>query len=357
MPAQAQPYVPMAPRSSAAAFAVLSAAATLAAALARAPASGAAPSSHVFGIAIMKEDAKGDKLAAVEVSAGGAVTYRASQLAPPSDAFCNVGFARAAGAFFVPAYTLDRSGRQSILTINATTGALLHNATTSVALDVPAMAYDDASKLLYGVGLKAGGEAGFAYVWSIDPVSGATMELGKAATPDVQLCEAAFSPPTAAMPLGALIFLWSPLNESAADAYIVFDVAKGEVVGDIIHQSGGLNSLSVWSPPGGSGYELLAMSFLDTRPMELISIQPATGASKVLLTLPAQGYVPYQGAQAFDEDSGTIWVALGFNDPSNSSYYPVLLEIDATATPATMQQHWLDETKAPGGIWSLFWMP
>jgi hypothetical protein len=35
----------------------------------------------------------------------------------------------------------------------------------------------------------------------------------------------------------------------------------------------------------------------------------------------------------------------------------VLLEIDATKTPATMTQHWLDESKAKGGIWSLFWTP
>ena len=99
------------------------------------------------------------------------------------------------------------------------------------------------------------------------------------------------------------------------------------------------------------------MSYLDSRPMQLISIVPSTGASKVLLTLPVQGYEPFQGAQAFDESTGTIWVALGFNNPKNSSYYPVLVEIDATASPATMTQHWLDESKAPGGIWSLYWTP
>ena len=217
---------------------------------------GAAAASAVFGVAIEKEERAGDKLAAVQVSAGGAVTYRASLVAPPSDAFCNVGFARAEGTFFVPAYTLDRSGRQSILTLNASTGALVRNVTTSVALDMPAMAYDDASKLLYAVGFKQGGAQGFAYVFSIDPATGATKELGDVQTADVQLCEAAFSPPTAALPLGGLVFLWSPLNESAADAYFIFDVAKGKVVNDIIHQNGGLNSISIWSPPGGSGYEI-----------------------------------------------------------------------------------------------------
>jgi hypothetical protein len=315
----------------------------------------AAAPSRVFGIAMMAEGAL-DRLAAVEIAAGGAVTYRASQLAPPSDAFCNVGFSRAAGTFFVPSYTLDRSGRQSILTLDAATGELLHNATTSVAVDVPAMAFDDASKLLYGVGFK--GDDGLAHVWSIDPVSGATTEIGKAATQDdIQLCEAAFSPPTAAMPLGALIFLWTPKAEGASDAIVTFDVAQGAVVGNAVHEKGGLNTLSVWTPPGSSAYELLAMSFLNTRPMELLSVAPDTGASRVLLTLPAEGYVPCQGAQAFAEDAGTIWVALGFNDPRNHSFYPVVLEINATATPATMQQHWLDETKAPGGIWALNWVP
>ena len=62
-------------------------------------------------------------------------------------------------------------------------------------------------------------------------------------------------------------------------------------------------------------------------------------------------------ARSSPRRAGTIWVPLGFNDPTNSSYYPVLLEIDATKTPATMTQHWLDETKAKGGIWSLFWTP
>ena len=316
----------------------------------------AAAASKVFGVAIMAELRAGDRVAAVEISAGGGVTYHASEVAPPSDAFCNVGFSRE-GAYFLPAYTQDRSGRQSILTLNASTGALLRNVTTSIPLEFPAMAYDDASKLLYAVGSAAGLPENFAYVFSIDPLTGATKNVGKVPLPDIQLCEASFSPPTAATPLGALIFLWSPMNESAADAFIVFDVSKGEMVNDIIHQNGGLNSISVWSPPGGSGYELLAMSYLDTRPMQLISLQPDTGASKVIFTLPAQGYVPFQGAQAFAEDTGTIWVPLGFNDPTNSSYYPVLLEIDATATPATMTQHWLDEKKAPGGIWSLFWTP
>jgi len=329
-----------------------------AAAATAAPAPAAA--SRVFGIALMAEGAL-DKLAAVEVAADGAVTYRASQLAPPSDAFCNVAFARAAGTYFVPAYASDRSGRQSILTLDAATGALLHNATTSIAVDVPAMAFDDASKLLYGVGFE--GDDGYAHVWSIDPVTGATTEIGKAATQDdIQLCEAAFSPPTAAMPLGALIFLWTPKSEGASDAVVLFDVAKGAVARNFVHDKGGLNSLSVWTPPGGGGgggggYELLAMSFLNTRPMELVSIAPGTGASRVLLTLPAEGYVPCQGAQAFAEDSGMVWVALGYNDPTNRSFYPVLLEINATASPATMQQHWLDEKKAPGGIWALNWMP
>ena len=62
-------------------------------------------------------------------------------------------------------------------------------------------------------------------------------------------------------------------------------------------------------------------------------------------------------ARSSPRRAGTIWVPLGFNDPTNSSYYPVLLEIDATKTPATMTQHWLDESKAKGGIWSLFWTP
>ena len=262
--------------------------------------------SKVFGVAIMAEERAGDRLAAVEVAPGGAVTYHASVFAPPSDAFCNIGFDSAAATYFVPAFTLDRSGRQSILTLNASDGRLLRNVTTSLPISATAAAFDEANGLLFAVGFKAGGEAGFAYVWSVDVKTGETKEVGKAQAPDIQFCEAAFSPPTSALPAGALIFLWSPLNESAADAYITFDVSKGEAIGNTIHQNGGLNSLTVWSPPGGSGYELLAMSYLDTRPMQLISIEPASGASKVLLTLPAEGYEPYQGAQAFAEDTGTM---------------------------------------------------
>ena len=265
--------------------------------------SAALAASRVFGVAIMAEERAGDRVASVEISAGGGVQYHASLLAPPSDALCNVGFSRE-GLYFLPAYTQDRSGRQSILTLNASTGELVRNVTTTIAFQAPAMAYDDVSKLLYAVGFGAGQPAGFAFVFSVDPLTGASKDIGKVPLPDVQLCEASFSPPTAAMPLGALIFLWSPMNESAADAFVVFDVAKGAVVNDIIHQSGGLNSISVWSPPGGSGYELLAMSYLDTRPMQLLSIQPDSGASKVLLTLPVEGYVPFQGAQAFAEDTG-----------------------------------------------------
>jgi hypothetical protein len=326
----------------------------LAAAAASLPA--AALASQVFGFAIESAAGRNDRLAPVEVGADGLVKYHSSIEAPPSDAFCNVAFTARSrgGAYFVPAYTLDRSGRQSILTINATSGAVLRNVTTSEAITIPAMAYDDVNGVLYAAGLKTGVRG--ATVYSIDPATGDTKEIGSVdGIPDIQLCEAAFSPPTAAQPLGSLIFLYDPLNVSAADAYVVFDVKAGKTVNAVIHDGGGLNSITAWAPPGGSGYELLSMSYLDSRPMELISIQPDSGASKVILTLPVEGYVPAQGAQAFDEDTGTIWVALGYNDPKNSSFYPVLLEIDATKTPATFTQHWLDETKAKAGIWSLWW--
>ena len=170
-----------------------------------------------------------------------------------------------------------------------------------------------------------------------------------------QLCEATFGPATAAAPKGVLYFVW---QAPAADTeYLVtYDVAGARVLSTAPYSSGGLNSISAWQPPAPAAPAgVLSMSYYDTRPMELVSVDPATGNATVLLTLPGTGYVPYQGAQAWVPGSGTVLVAMGYNDPTNRSYYDVLLEIDAAAAPPTLVSHWLNETGAPGGLWSLDW--
>ncbi len=289
-------------------------------------------------------------MAVVEIEADGVLKYHPSVTAGGSDEFCNLAFRLYPATYFMPSFYSPTG--TAILQFNATSGLLVKNVTLVNATDwsITAMAYDDVNALLYAITLVGQDWV----VASIEPDTGVTEQVGTVGVDNVQLCEAAFSPATAASPLGRFIFLTSPDSLPAGDAYIVFDVST-RAYNTTDYPTGGLNSISTWTPPGSSGYELLAMSFLDTRPMDLVSLEPISGSSTVLLTLPDDGYVPFQGAQAFAADTSTVWTVLGYNDKSNASYYPVLLEIDVSVSPATMVRHWINESRANDGIWSLYW--
>jgi hypothetical protein len=334
-------------------------------------AAAASSTGSLYGFAIRSTTQKGAErvsIANIDIATGIA-TYTPKIDSYASDAFCNVAFASSGQgtsggpAYLSPAYAphdLSPSGMayQTLLTIDAASGAVLRNVTLSSLFALPATTWDPASSSVLALGIPP---AGGARLLSIDPSTGnVTVVQASLNIPDIQLCEAVFSA-DASVDLstltmtGTMFYLFQPLANNTPEMLVTYDLGKNAVVQSVPYNAG-LNSLTLM--PGSTPTaptSLLSVSFYDTRPIELITIDPATGKSSVLATLPDEFYSPYQGALALNGAADTAYSVFIYTNQTTGTAYDILLSFDLTTTPATMVSHVLNETSAEDGIWSLDW--
>lgn len=307
----------------------------------------AVASATLYGFAIHSAGPKNHHVGVAVIDpTDGSVTYPGTPIDDhASDAFCNVAFRPSPATYYSPTYSNQR-GYQDILTIDAATGVVTNNVTMSLAYAIPASTWDSATSVILAIGIPP---AGGADIVSIDPQTGVTTVLAaNVGLPDIQLCEAAFS--------GGLLYgLWQPLNNSVPEMIYTFSLAKKAILTDVPFTDGGLNSMVLWTPPGGQpgAPQILALSYYDTRAMQLMSVDPTTGKGSVLATLPDENYSPFQGALGYDATNGLAYSVFLYNNRNNNSAYTVVVTFDTTATPVTMKQSWLNESASLDGIWSL----
>ena len=263
----------------------------------------------LYGVSTLGEDPiTGDRNISIALinSTSGAVVYTPSQPAPPADVPCANAFDPILRRYFLIGGGIE--GEQWVLSYDAATGKLLSNVTTVPAAQraLPNLVYSPKSGSLLSVTIDP---AGGCAVYTIDPVTGNVTLLSiEKWCGSLNVCELEISPPSPAHPLGMLHWAWAA--EALGEHLSSYDIATAAKVADVDHPSGGLNALTVWTPPGASHFEVLAMSFLNTRPMDVVSIEPVSGNTTLLFSLPSEEYAPYQGDAALDPyaEGGAVWL-------------------------------------------------
>lgn len=315
----------------------------------------------LYGFAIEKVEANSQVVAIATIdTASGNASYSKSHKDFPSDAFCNVAFVNGSSPkYYAPAYTFKR-GYQSILGFDALTGDITSNVTMDLPYALPATTFDSQSRSIIGIAFDAAGNKD---IISIDPTTGKTNVLQqRVAVDDFQLCEAAYEPPTRAYPLGVVYYLWEPLNESATEVLVALDVAQNRTI-NAVNFHGGLNGISLWYPSGQAA--ILAFSYLNTRPPQLVSIEPVSGNMSVLIQLPASlgQFATYQGDMAYSAAENKAWVIVGLNDPGTgpcnsggtATYCALLATFDLAVSPVTVDFKYMGDGTTGPEIWSIDW--
>lgn len=307
----------------------------------------------LYGLAIMQLNDDGPEASSIaHITTAGQVTYHGNFTfaATPAGMDCTLAWSGGANPTYFGAMGIP----VQVIQVDANTGTQLQLHTLQPQYGVGSLAYDNATDTLYGVAEEANGQ-GYDFI-SIDYRTGAVTTLHKGVPlPYLSQCLGELS---AASKRYYAVTDTTVRDDSDQDL-VTLDLTTGAVVSSLpwASSSGNKGRLSVFTvrppttPGGNESLLVLDADEAQQRPVQLLDLDPLTGASTLLATLPKSRtqVEPQLGSLALTSD-GSMAYALAFDDNTQDN---LLLSFALTAKPVTVTVTVINEHAASGMIWGL----
>lgn len=260
----------------------------------------------------------------------------------------------------------DEQPAVRVITLDGTTGAVASSVLLSPQYIVVDMSYNTGDGLLYAL---ASPDGTALHIVTLDARTGAVAVVD-ATVPALVLprfCESGLSLS------GAHPRMYFTADTNATDpddgdqAIHTYDLQSRSIVSSVpwgAVANGSLNALAAATLPGAGAESLLAIATDPveggTRPLQLLSIAPDTGAFVVLGAAPLPPgspgpLIPSLGSLALDGRGATVTTIL--YDDAESAYYVATWNVSAGAGALAPLAFTPVATPTAGGVWKVQWVP